>query len=140
MRSPAKITATALLILATTITYIPVAEGANYYPAETKFWVDCSSGFRTTDCIESVEYSDPASEKRDANGFLDYTSIVWKKQLQFQIRVSNIRKFRIKVFLRATKYQSFVLERTQLMNFFMMFVMSQRTYSRWYRHNLPTHG
>lgn len=79
MRSPAKITATALLILATTITYIPVAEGANYYPAETKFWVDCSSGFRTTDCIESVEYSDPASEKRDANGFLDYTSIVWKK-------------------------------------------------------------
>ena len=79
MRSPAKITATALLLLASAVFYIPVAEGANYYSAETKFWVDCSSGFRTTDCIESVEYSDPASEKRDANGFLDYASIVWKK-------------------------------------------------------------
>ena len=55
------------------------ATAADYYPAETKYWVDCSTGFRTTDCIESVEFSDPASEKRDANGFLDYSSIVWKK-------------------------------------------------------------
>ncbi len=58
---------------------LPSAQAVDYYPAETKYWVDCSSGFRTTDCIESVEYSDPVSEKRDSNGFLDYSSIVWKK-------------------------------------------------------------
>ena len=58
---------------------IPSSHAETYYLAETNFWVDCSSGFRTTDCIESIEYSDPTSEKRDANGFLDYSSIVWKK-------------------------------------------------------------
>jgi hypothetical protein len=58
---------------------LPSAEAVDYYPAETKYWVDCSTGFRNNDGIESVEFSDPASERRDANGFLDYSSIVWKK-------------------------------------------------------------
>ena len=58
---------------------LPSAKAANYFAADTKYWVDCSSGFRTTDCLESVEFSDPVSEIRDANGFLDYSSIVWKK-------------------------------------------------------------
>lgn len=58
---------------------IPSAEANTPIAFNTKYWVDCSTGFRATDCIESIEFSDPASEKRDANGFLDYSSIVWKK-------------------------------------------------------------
>ena len=55
------------------------AQANDLYPAETKYWVDCSLGFRNIDCIESIEFSDPASEKRDDKGFLDYSSLVWKK-------------------------------------------------------------
>lgn len=69
--------ATLLLVFSFSAT-IPV-QAANYFSAETKYWVDCASGFRANDCIESVEFSDPTSEKRDTNGFLDYSSIVWKK-------------------------------------------------------------
>ena len=69
-----------LLLLMTFSAALPV-QAANYFSAETKYWVDCAAGFRANDCIESVEFSDPASEKRDANGFLDYSSIVWKKAL-----------------------------------------------------------
>jgi hypothetical protein len=69
--------ATLLLVMSFSAT-IPV-QAADYYPADTKYWVDCATGFRANDCVESVEFSDPASEKRDANGFLDYSSIVWKK-------------------------------------------------------------
>jgi len=57
----------------------PAAQANDLYPAETKYWVDCSLGFRNIDCIESIEFSDPASEKRDDKGFLDYSSLVWKK-------------------------------------------------------------
>jgi len=59
----------------------PASSSEEFYPAETPYWVDCSTGFRNTDCVESVEFSDPAAEKRDANGQLDYSSIVWKKTL-----------------------------------------------------------
>ena len=57
----------------------PAQSSEDYYASETPYWVDCSMGFRNTDCVESIEFSDPASEKRDANGQLDYSSIVWKK-------------------------------------------------------------
>ncbi len=57
----------------------PTSSSEEFYPSETPYWVDCSSGFRNTDCVESVEFSDPMAEKRDANGQLDYASIVWKK-------------------------------------------------------------
>jgi len=46
----------------------PVSNSEEYFPADTPFWVDCSLGFRATDCVESVEFSDPASERKDANG------------------------------------------------------------------------
>lgn len=65
------------LVLAAVAT--PFSNSEEYYSSETNFWVDCSLGFRSTDCVESVEFSDPASERRDANGQLDYSSIVWKK-------------------------------------------------------------
>ena len=79
MRRNPTIRLSVVALVTSLLTPLSSAHAADYYPAETKFWVDCSSGFRTTDCIESVEFSDPASEKRDANGFLDYASIVWKK-------------------------------------------------------------
>ncbi len=66
-------------LLGTFMVALPSAQAVDYYPAETKYWVDCATGFRNIDCIESIEFSDPGSEKRDANGFLDYSSIVWKK-------------------------------------------------------------
>jgi hypothetical protein len=67
------------LALVLTAVATPFSNSEEYYSSETNFWVDCSLGFRSTDCVESVEFSDPASEKRDANGQLDYSSIVWKK-------------------------------------------------------------
>lgn len=66
-------------LLGASLTAVPSALAIDNYPADTKYWVDCSTGFRSVDCIESIEFSDPASEKRDSNGFLDYSSIVWKK-------------------------------------------------------------
>ena len=79
MRSRSKVLVITLFFLATLLLEVTPAHAVDYYPAETKYWVDCSTGFRATDCVESVEFSDPASEKRDENGFLDYSSIVWKK-------------------------------------------------------------
>ena len=79
MRVTLKALVTLLSLIGTFLIGIPSAQAVDYYPSETKYWVDCSTGFRNNDCIESVEFSDPASEKRDANGFLDYASIVWKK-------------------------------------------------------------
>ena len=79
MRSKVSILTVALTMCATSLLAPTFAQAADYYPSETKYWVDCATGFRNIDCIESVEFSDPASEKRDANGFLDYTSIAWKK-------------------------------------------------------------
>jgi hypothetical protein len=79
MRLPAKSLITVLVLIATSLIALPAAQSAEYYTAETKYWVDCATGFRNIDCIETVEFSDPVSEKRDANGFLDYSSIVWKK-------------------------------------------------------------
>lgn len=55
------------------------AHGADWVASPTKNWVDCSSGFRNTDCIESVEFSDKSTEVRDANGALDYNSVKWIK-------------------------------------------------------------
>ena len=65
--------ALAVIVITTlgALTPASTAQAVDYYPADTKYWVDCSTGFRSSDCIESVEFSDPASEKRDANGFLD---------------------------------------------------------------------
>lgn len=70
-----------VIALALTLVFglAPTSKSEEFYPAETPYWVDCSLGFRNTDCVESVEFSDPASEKRDENGLLDYSSIVWKK-------------------------------------------------------------
>ena len=78
-----KVLAVALsLSLITAVAAIsPASSSEEFYPAETPYWVDCSTGFRNTDCVESVEFSDPAAEKRDSNGQLDYSSIVWKKTL-----------------------------------------------------------
>lgn len=72
-----------LLLLSFAITSLaaPSSNSEDYFPSETPFWVDCSLGFRNTDCVESVEFSDPASERKDANGQLDYSSIVWKKSV-----------------------------------------------------------
>ena len=57
------------------------SEAANtWLSAESKYWPDCSAGGRVIDCVESVEFSDPKSEKRDATtGALDYSSITWVK-------------------------------------------------------------
>jgi hypothetical protein len=56
------------------------AHGDDWVAAETKNWVDCSSGYRSIDCIDSVEFSLPASEKRDpVTGALDYNSVQWVK-------------------------------------------------------------
>jgi hypothetical protein len=79
VRLRVKVLLATLSLLGTSLLVAPSAQAVDYYPAETKYWVDCSTGFRITDCIESIEFSDPSSEKRDANGFLDYSSIVWKK-------------------------------------------------------------
>lgn len=91
MRIPAKVALALIGIMAGSLHAVYPSQAAEYFPAETKYWVDCSTGYRTTDCIESVEFSDPASEKRDTNGFLDYSSIVWKKAT-----VSNNPKFTYK--------------------------------------------
>lgn len=56
------------------------ASATDWLGAETKYWVDCSAGFRNIDCIDSVEFSLPSSEKRDPNtGALDYSSVKWIK-------------------------------------------------------------
>ncbi|MGA1416196.1 MAG: hypothetical protein ACO319_03955 [Candidatus Nanopelagicaceae bacterium] len=68
-----------LVFTAITALVAPSSQSEEYFAAETPFWVDCSLAFRSTDCVESVEFSDPASERKDANGQLDYSSIVWKK-------------------------------------------------------------
>lgn len=43
----------------------------------TPYWVDCSFNFRSQDCIDKIEFSDPRTEKFDADGALDYSSISW---------------------------------------------------------------
>lgn len=68
-----------ILSLTLPIIFVPTASGEEFFQAETRFWVDCSLGFRNTDCVQSIEFSDPTKEKRDANGQLDYSSIVWIK-------------------------------------------------------------
>ena len=73
--------ALSLSLMTAVIAIAPASSSEEFYPAETPYWVDCSTGFRNTDCVESVEFSDPAAEKRDSNGQLDYSSIVWKKTL-----------------------------------------------------------
>jgi len=67
------------LSLALIVVVTPQSSSEEFYPSETPYWVDCSLGFRSTDCVESVEFSVPGSERRDANGLLDYSSLVWKK-------------------------------------------------------------
>lgn len=83
MRGKLLIVIRKVLILASalvlTASLSQASSSEEYFPADTPFWVDCSLGFRATDCVESVEFSDPASERKDANGQLDYSSIVWKK-------------------------------------------------------------
>ena len=69
---------TSLLMTAAWFQVVP-AQSEEYYAAETEYWVDCSLGFRSTDCIESVEFSDPGAERKDASGQLDYASLIWKK-------------------------------------------------------------
>ncbi|CAB5048505.1 unannotated protein [freshwater metagenome] len=70
---------TLVICLTLPVIFAPAAASQEYFQSETRFWVDCSLGSRTTDCVESVEFSDPTKEKRDANGQLDYSSIVWIK-------------------------------------------------------------
>lgn len=70
---------TLVICLTLPVIFAPAAAPQEYFQSETRFWVDCSLGSRTTDCVQSVEFSDPAKEKRDANGQLDYQSIVWIK-------------------------------------------------------------
>jgi len=70
---------TLVICLILPVIFAPAAAPQEYFQSETRFWVDCSLGSRTTDCVQSVEFSDPAKEKRDANGQLDYSSIVWIK-------------------------------------------------------------
>lgn len=69
----------ASLLVVVQLSTAPVASGEQYFPAETKYWVDCSLGFRSTDCIESIEFADPSSAKRDSDGRLDYASLTWKR-------------------------------------------------------------
>lgn len=69
--------AVALLLPGTSLS-LP-ANSVDYFPSETPYWVDCTLGFRSSDCIESVEYADPASERFDTEGRLDYASLIWKK-------------------------------------------------------------
>jgi len=68
-----------LLAVALTALITPISKSEEYFASETAFWVDCSLAFRSSDCVESIEFSDPAVERKDANGQLDYSSIVWKK-------------------------------------------------------------
>ena len=70
---------TLLISLSLPVIFAPAAASQEYFQSETRFWVDCSLGSRSTDCVQSVEFSDPTKEKRDANGQLDYSSIVWIK-------------------------------------------------------------
>jgi len=70
---------TLVICLTLPVIFAPAAAPQEYFQSETRFWVDCSLGSRTTDCVQSVEFSDPTKEKRDANGQLDYSSIVWIK-------------------------------------------------------------
>ncbi|CAB4772422.1 unannotated protein [freshwater metagenome] len=70
---------TLVICLILPVIFAPAAAPEEYFQSETRFWVDCSLGSRTTNCVQSVEFSDPAKEKRDANGQLDYSSIVWIK-------------------------------------------------------------
>lgn len=70
---------TLVICLTFPVIFAPAAAPQEYFQSETRFWVDCSLGSRATDCVQSVEFSDPAKEKRDANGQLDYSSIVWIK-------------------------------------------------------------
>ncbi|NDF03462.1 MAG: hypothetical protein EB067_08670, partial [Actinobacteria bacterium] len=70
---------TLVISLSLPVIFAPAAASQEYFQSETRFWVDCSLGSRSTDCVQSVEFSDPTKEKRDANGQLDYSSIVWIK-------------------------------------------------------------
>ena len=73
----------ALLVFCLIASFISLptqAQAADWLGAETKYWVDCAAGFRNIDCIDSIEFSLPGSEKRDPNtGVLDYSSITWIK-------------------------------------------------------------
>lgn len=56
------------------------AHAVDWLGADTKYWPDCSSGGRSIDCIESVEYSDPKVEQKDpATNTVDYSTISWIK-------------------------------------------------------------
>jgi len=79
MRKAVAVVLSLALSLTLVIVVTPQSSSQEFYPSETPYWVDCSLGFRSTDCVESVEFSDPTTEKRDANGQLDYSSIAWKK-------------------------------------------------------------
>lgn len=70
---------TLVICLTVPVIFAPTAAAEEYFQSETRFWVDCSLGSRTTDCVQSIEFSDPTKEKRDANGELDYSSIAWIK-------------------------------------------------------------
>ena len=68
-----------LLLVFSTLTVPPVGAG-DWLGAATKNWVDCSSGFRTIDCIESIEFSDTSVEKKNVvTGAIDYGSVKWIK-------------------------------------------------------------
>lgn len=70
----------AFLLLFSVSSWISSAHAADtWIPSETTNWVDCSSGFRSTNCIESVEFSDKSTEQRDSSGALNYSSVTWKK-------------------------------------------------------------
>lgn len=56
------------------------AHATGWLGSTTKNWIDCATGSRPTECIDSIEFSDRNAEVRDAStGALDYTSVKWIK-------------------------------------------------------------